>query len=156
MTILKVRFVKNLTEICIGNFFYTEFSIAGNDTIVPILWFEEGIDELGPEIINEVSQAVTQPPQYKSYILFILLGVTICTMIVGFITMATVCMNAKTKRRNRKYMQNVAAEFGPDKFRGLIPPIPATTTFKKGHAHNPSQGSGKFLLASSEDSSRQR
>jgi len=127
----------------------------GNDTIVPILWFEEGIDELGPEIINEVSQAVTQPPQYKSYILFILLGVTICTMIVGFITMATVCMNAKTKRRNRKYMQNVAAEFGPDKLRGLIPPIPATTTFKKGHAHNPSQGSGKFLLASSEDSSRQ-
>merc|ERR1712045_6968 len=104
---------------------------------------------------NEVSQAVTQPPQYKSYILFILLGVTICTMIVGFITMATVCMNAKTKRRNRKYMQNVAAEFGPDKLRGLIPPIPATTTFKKGHAHNPSQGSGKFLLASSEDSSRQ-
>ena len=132
-----------------NNFFYTEFSIAGNDTIVPILWFEEGIDELGPEIINEVSQAVTQPPQYKSYILFILLGVTICTMIVGFITMATVCMNAKTKRRNRKYMQNVAAEFGPDKLRGLIPPIPATTTFKKGHAHNPSQGSGKFLLASS-------
>ena len=43
---------------------------------MPILWFEEGIDELGPEIINEVSQAVTQPPQYKSYILFILLGVT--------------------------------------------------------------------------------
>ena len=124
---------------------------------MPILWFEEGIDELGPEIINEVSQAVTQPPQYKRYILFILLGVTICTMIVGFITMATVCMNAKTKRRNRKYMKNVA-EFDPDKLmRGLIPvPIPATTSFKKGHAHNPSQGSGKFLLASSEDSSRQR
>ena len=25
---------------------------------MPILWFEEGIDELGPDIINEVSQAV--------------------------------------------------------------------------------------------------
>ena len=133
----------------------TFFLIVGNDTIVPMLWFEEGIDGLGPEIINEVSQAVTQPPMYKSYILFILLGVTICTMIVGFITMATVCMNAKTKRRNRKYMKNVE-EFGQDKLRGLIPPISATTAFKKGHAHNPSQGSGKFLLASSEDSSRQR
>ena len=54
---------------------------------MPILWFEEGIDELGPEIINEVSQAVTQPPQYKSYILF--LGVTIVlkpTIMVQMVT----------------------------------------------------------------------
>ena len=160
------------------DYFYGDGYYNGNDTVVPMLWFEEGIDELGPELLNEISEAVTKPPVYKNYILFTLMGVTICTLGVAAITLIRACLNANNQRRNRRFAMN--ADIGQDKLRDYLtqPPLAATSGFKKGHAHNPSQGmafifnrimickkmvlsrifcilgSGKFLLAS-EDSSRQ-
>jgi hypothetical protein len=45
-----------------------------NDTVFPILWFEEGIDDLGDDIITMLKFAAVDPGTYKQYILYCLLG----------------------------------------------------------------------------------
>ena len=36
-----------------------------NNTIVPLLWFDEGLDELSDDLRNEIAKAVEDPPIYK-------------------------------------------------------------------------------------------
>jgi len=48
---------------------FTKIANVNNSTIVPLLWFEEGIEELGDELLDVIGEAVTQPPMYKKYIL---------------------------------------------------------------------------------------
>ena len=45
-----------------------------NTTVIPILWLEEGIDELGPEIVGVLKQAVIDPKEWKQIILYIWTG----------------------------------------------------------------------------------
>ena len=61
-----------------------------NDTVIPILWFEEGIDQLGTlavfyvhlltefilgtDLINVLKQAATDPLLWRQYILYVLIG----------------------------------------------------------------------------------
>lgn len=125
---------------------------AGNDTVLPLLWFEEGLDELGPELLDVIGQAVTEPPVYKNYILFMLLGVLSSTVGLVIIAMCRCCINSRNARKNLNIV--IVDE---ERFKDIIAPPPhpvIITNFIKGHTHNPSQGSGKFLLES-EDSSRQ-
>ena len=49
-----------------------------NDTLFPILWFEEGIDHLGDDIITMLKFAAVDPDTYKQYILYCLLGKIFC------------------------------------------------------------------------------
>jgi len=46
-----------------------------NDTVVPILWFEEGIDGLGVDLIDLLKQAAVDPGVYKQSILYCLVGI---------------------------------------------------------------------------------
>jgi len=55
------------------------------DTVLPILWFEEGLDELGPEIVDTIRGAITGPPKYKAYILCVLLGLAIAALIISLV-----------------------------------------------------------------------
>ena len=45
-----------------------------NTTVIPILWLEEGIDELGPEIVGVLKKAVTEPMEWKQVILYVWTG----------------------------------------------------------------------------------
>merc|ERR1719500_2467054 len=44
------------------------------DALIPILWFEEGIDELGDDIIDVLKGAAVEPDQWHQYILYCLMG----------------------------------------------------------------------------------
>ena len=43
-------------------------------TVIPILWLEEGIDELGPEIVGVLKKAVIDPMEWKQIILYVWTG----------------------------------------------------------------------------------
>ena len=38
--------------------------------VIPILWLDEGIDQLGPEIVGLLKKAVTEPREWKQIILY--------------------------------------------------------------------------------------
>ena len=127
---------------------FTGIQHIKDDTIVPLLWFEEGIEELGDELLDVIGEAVTQPPMYKKYILFMLLGVCIPTTCVIFVALTRFCMNLRAERVNLRH-QNLENM----KIRNLLQGSGASNSsqaknqlanFKRGHAHNPSQGSGKY------------
>ena len=42
-----------------------------NTTLIPILWSEEGINKLGPEIITTLKQVVEEPPKWRQRILYV-------------------------------------------------------------------------------------
>ena len=126
------------------------------DTILPLLWFEEGLDELGDELKDELAKAALDPPLYKNYLFYILVGVALTTTCMGMTTFTRCCLNWRNKRFNERQF------ISEHKIREIISTTNAAAgnkpnglqNFKRGHAHNPSQGSGKFLLES-EDSSKQ-
>ena len=45
-----------------------------NTTVIPILWLQEGIDELGPEIVGVLKRGVTMPREWKVIILYVWIG----------------------------------------------------------------------------------
>ena len=51
-----------------------------NSTVIPILWLEEGIDELGPEIVGVLKQAVIEPTEWKRVILYVWTGKSFCSL----------------------------------------------------------------------------
>ena len=126
-----------------------------NDTILPLLWFEEGLDELGDELKDKLAEAALDPPVYKNYLFYILVGVALTTSCMGMTTFCRCCLNWRNKRFNQRKL------LSEHKIREIIGGNPSQginknqlTNFKKGHTQHPSQGSGKFLLES-EDSSKQ-
>jgi len=69
------------------------------NTTVPLLWFDEGLDELGDELRSEIAKAVEDPPVYKGYILIglgCLVGVVVA---VGTISAVMTC-RSRGKRRS--------------------------------------------------------
>ena len=126
-----------------------------DDTILPLLWFEEGLDELGDELKDKLAEAALDPPVYKNYLFYILVGVALTTSCMGMTTFCRCCLNWRNKRFNKRKL------LSEHKIREIIGGNPSQginknqlTNFKKGHTQHPSQGSGKFLLES-EDSSKQ-
>ena len=52
-------------------------------TVIPILWLEEGIDELGPEIVGVLKKAVIDPMEWKQIILYVWTGNS--ALLTGFV-----------------------------------------------------------------------
>ena len=52
------------------------------DTVLPLLWFDEGLDELGQDLIDVIGQAVLDPPVYKNYLLCVFLGKTYSSILL--------------------------------------------------------------------------
>jgi len=81
-----------------------------NDTVIPILWFEEGIDKLGTDLINVLKQAATDPLQWRQYILYILIGLLSTLMLLSLVAVAKVLANrasvAKVERV-REQVENI-------------------------------------------------
>ena len=66
---------------------------------MPILWFDEGLDELGPELQKVIGSAVIDPPIYKNYILCILLGLGISTLFISVIAGIRLCLNKRNAKK---------------------------------------------------------
>jgi hypothetical protein len=119
------------------------------DTIIPLLWFEEGLDELGPDLLDVIGEAVNDPPTYRQYILFMIIGMGMTLSCVVLITLVRFCLNKRA--RSSRSSSSASEKFAKPSSKASKS---ITSQFKKGHkANNPSQGSGKFLLES-EDTSR--
>ena len=86
-----------------------------NDTVVPMLWFEEGLDELGPELVSAISEAVHAPPQYKNYILCTFLGLFLSTSVIGVVALVRCCLNKRRTRSDavlKNTVKNILASGG--------------------------------------------
>ena len=84
---------------------------------------------------------------YKKYILFMLLGVSMTTVCVVLVTLTRFCMNLRAERVNR-HNKNTDSKKIRNLIQGSGAPSQAKNqlaNFKRGHAHNPSQGSGKYF-----------
>ena len=55
-------------------------------TVIPILWLEEGIDELGPKIVGYLKKAVTEPGEWKQIILYVWTGESLLLRTEGKLT----------------------------------------------------------------------
>jgi scavenger receptor class B protein 1 len=66
-----------------------------NDTILPAIWFEEGLDELGDDLIDVIGEAVHGPPQYKNYLLSTLLGLGLSTFVIGVVAAVRHCLDRR-------------------------------------------------------------
>lgn len=72
------------------------------DTVVPVLWFEEGIDELGDDIIKVLKTAAVDPAVYRQYILYCFIGLISTVMLLGVIALARVCKNRASVAKVKK------------------------------------------------------
>eukprot|EP00096_Caligus_rogercresseyi_P010603 TRINITY_DN3930_c0_g1_i1.p1 TRINITY_DN3930_c0_g1~~TRINITY_DN3930_c0_g1_i1.p1 ORF type:complete len:633 (-),score=188.22 TRINITY_DN3930_c0_g1_i1:556-2454(-) len=63
------------------------------DIVMPILWFDEGLEELGPELSAVIGQAVLAPPIYKNYIFCIFLGLCASTLIIVIVALIRFALN---------------------------------------------------------------
>merc|ERR1719508_688459 len=81
-----------------------------NDTVIPILWFEEGIDELGTDLISVLKQAAVSPLEWRQYILYIFIGLISTLTLLSLVAAAKVIANrasvAKVERV-REQVENI-------------------------------------------------
>ena len=76
-----------------------------------------------------------------------LLGVSMTTVCVVLVTLTRFCMNLRAERVN-KHNKNMDSKKIRNLIQGSGAPSQAKNqlaNFKRGHAHNPSQGSGKYF-----------
>lgn len=78
-----------------------------NDTVFPILWFEEGIDELGEDIITMLKNAAVSPEMYKEYILFCLLGIGGTVVLLFCVAVIKAIANRTSTANVEKVCDNV-------------------------------------------------
>ena len=103
----KARLQINIALKHMGN--YTAMSKI-NDTILPTLWFEEGIDELGPALVDVIREAVDAPPQYKNYLLCILVGIVFALIVIGSVAQIRVCADHRSRHRREEAIREVASK----------------------------------------------
>jgi hypothetical protein len=89
-----------------------------NDTVFPILWFEEGIDELGEDIITMLKNAALSPKMYKEYILFCLLGMGGTVMLLLFVAVIKAIANKTSPENVEKVCDNVRDILHPGQVNG--------------------------------------
>lgn len=64
-----------------------------NNVLIPILWFEEGIDELGDDIIDVLKGAATEPQEMRLYILYCLVGLVTTMTLLCLVVVAKLLAN---------------------------------------------------------------
>lgn len=149
-----------------------------HDTVVPVLWFEEGLDELGDPLVEAIGAAVIEPPKYKRHILSALFGLLASTLVIAIVAAVNLCVNRRKGAREeaiasvRKIIQqhshphphphgplaNVATE---DSLLPMLPSSSGTTTEASTaaasrvttatHSRNASDGSSIPIMGSSSD-----
>ena len=100
----KARFQINMNVPKIAN--YDDLAHI-NNTVIPILWMEEGIDELGPEIIGVLKQAVTEPREWRQVILWVCLGMFATLVVLAGVALARVILNRSKVERVRENLESI-------------------------------------------------
>ena len=100
----KARFQINMNVPKIAN--YDDLAHI-NTTVIPILWMEEGIDELGPEIIGVLKQAVTEPREWRQIILWVCLGMFATLVVLAGVALARVILNRSKVERVRENLESI-------------------------------------------------
>jgi len=83
-----------------------------NDTLIPILWFEEGIDELGDDIITVLKGAATDPAEWRQYILYCLIGLVSTMCLLCLVALAKVLANRASVARVERVRQIIGGQLG--------------------------------------------
>jgi len=78
-----------------------------NDTVIPILWFNEGIDELGDDIVNVLKRAVTEPNTIKYYVLVLLSGTIVSACLVSGVGLGRVMSNRSSAAKVERLRQQI-------------------------------------------------
>ena len=100
----KARFQINMNVPQIAN--YDDLAHI-NNTVIPILWMEEGIDELGPEIIGVLKQAVTEPREWRQIILWVCLGMFATLVVLAGVALARIILNRSKVERVRENLESI-------------------------------------------------
>jgi len=116
---------------------WTDLQDIEQDTVVPLLWFEEGIDELGMDIITVLKRAAVDPLTYRQYILYVFTFFICIEIILAFICLIRICQSVK--------MTEVIDQ---------IQQIPGSAGNHSGHLHDLEQADQPMLGADSTDTSR--
>ena len=111
-----------------------------DDTVLPTLWFEEGIDELGPELVDVIREAVDAPPLYKNYLLCILVGIIFALIVIGSVALIRVCADHRSRHRREETIREVASKL-----------LDMPHMHGGGGGGNPSQGVPTHLSAYAEE-----
>lgn len=77
-----------------------------NDTVVPVIWFNEGIDELGPDIVSVLKTAAVDPGIYRQYILYFFVGLSLTVIVVLIVAVCVFCAN-RAARMEQKLRENL-------------------------------------------------
>jgi hypothetical protein len=126
-----------------------------NDTVFPILWFEEGVDELGEEILTMLKFAAVAPQMYKKYILYVLVGLGSAETILFILALTSLVKRSALKMElphnpspfihgDNSFHSLKALLQGGDQFELILPNIPNLS----------SDSSTDSLRATSSDHSR--
>jgi len=78
-----------------------------NSTVIPILWLEEGIDELGPEIVGVLKQAVIEPTEWKRVILYVWTGVLTTLLVLSTSALVRCILNRASVSRVERVREHV-------------------------------------------------
>jgi len=78
-----------------------------NTTVIPILWMEEGIDELGPDLVGVLKQAVIDPQDWRQIILFVWLGMVVTLVLLSLVALARCILNRTKVERVREQVENI-------------------------------------------------
>ena len=85
---------------------YTDLSKI-NTTLIPICWMDEGIDELGPELIGVLSEAVIQPAEWRQIILYVWLGIFLTLFVLSLVALGRCILNRSKVERMREQVENM-------------------------------------------------
>ena len=85
---------------------YTDLSKI-NTTVIPICWMEEGIDELGPELIGVLKQAVIDPQEWRQIILYVWLGMFLTLFVLAVVALGRCILNRSKVERVREQVENM-------------------------------------------------
>ena len=80
---------------------YSDLSGINDTTVIPILWMEEGIDELGPELIGVLKQAVIDPQDWRQMILYVWVGMCSTLVVLAIVALARCISNSNRSKVER-------------------------------------------------------
>jgi len=93
-------------NVMVRNSSYFEDLSKVNDTVVPVLWFEEGIDELGEDIVKVLRTAAVDPDTYRLYILYCFIVLISTVILLSMAALAQICRNRASMRKMREQLQD--------------------------------------------------
>lgn len=130
-----------------------------NDTLLPVLWCDEGIDELGDEIIMVLKTAAMDPLDYRRYIFYTFLALLSTLLTLSLVAVARCCANraAANVDKVREQVKHLAPAYCDREAGSAIQPMLDSTDSSRVstacHSRNCSEGATPLYV---KDASEER